>query len=159
MTENLSDQAATENINGYGSAEQPEPTAALRALDRLVGSWRVTGGVEGTVRYEWMDGGFFLLQHVELTQYGQQITGLEVIGHLHPFGEPAGADVVSRFYDALGNTFDYTYELDGDTLWIWAGPKGSPAYYRGTFSADGRTVSGDWTYPGGGGYTSSMTRI
>ncbi|WP_350277526.1 hypothetical protein [Kribbella sp. HUAS MG21] len=149
----------TENTNGYGPGEQPEPTAALRALDRLVGSWKVTGGAEGTVRYEWMDGGFFLLQHVELTQYGQQIKGLEVIGHLHPFGEPVGADVVSRFYDALGNTFDYAYELDGDTLWIWAGAKGSPAYYRGTFAADGRSVTGEWTYPGGGGYESTMTRI
>jgi hypothetical protein len=37
----------------------------------------VTGEAEGTVRYEWMPGRFFLLQHVELTQYGQPTTGLE----------------------------------------------------------------------------------
>jgi len=37
--------------------------------------------------------------------------------------------------------------------------KGSPAYYRGTFSADGNTATGEWVYPGGGGYKSSMTRI
>ncbi|GAB2662197.1 hypothetical protein [Kribbella swartbergensis] len=139
--------------------EQPEPSPAVRALDRLVGTWEVTGGAEGTVRYEWMEGGYFLLQHVELSQFGHQIKGLEVIGNLHPFGEPVGEDVVSRFYDTTGNTFDYVYELDGDTLTIWAGAKGSPAYYRGTFSADGRTVTGEWTYPGGGGYASSMTRV
>lgn len=136
-----------------------QPSADLRALDRLVGSWKVAGGAEGTVRYEWMPGRFFLIQHVELTQFGQPVTGMEVIGNLRPFGEPAGADVVSRFYDSTGNTLDYVYELTGDTLTIWAGAKGSPAYYRGTFNADDTAVTGEWTYPGGGGYTSSMTRV
>lgn len=136
-----------------------QPSADLQALDRLVGTWKVTGGAEGTVRYEWMPGRFFLLQHVELTQFGQPVTGLEVIGNLRPFGEPAGADVVSRFYDSTGNTLDYVYELTGGTLTIWGGAKGSPAYYRGTFSPDGTTVTGEWVYPGGGGYASSMTRI
>lgn len=31
----------------------PEPDAELRKLDRLVGSWRISGGAEGQVRYEW----------------------------------------------------------------------------------------------------------
>jgi len=135
------------------------PSVDVRALDRLVGTWAVTGGAEGTVRYEWMPGGFFLLQHVELTQFGQAITGLEVIGNLRPFGEPAATDVVSRFYDSTGNTLDYVYELTGDKLTIWGGAKGGPAYYEGTFSADGTTVTGAWVYPGGGGYASAMTRI
>lgn len=136
-----------------------EPSTELKALDRLVGTWKVTGGAEGTVRYEWMAGGFFLLQHVELSQFGQPVTGLEVIGNLRPFGEPPGADVVSRFYDATGNTFDYVYQLTGDTLTIWAGAKDSPAYFEGTFNADGTVLTGEWTYPGGGGYASTMTRV
>ncbi|NYH43285.1 hypothetical protein HNR22_003012 [Micromonospora jinlongensis] len=140
-------------------SEYTQPSAELTALDRLVGTWSVTGGAEGTVRYEWMVGRFFLLQHVELSQFGQPVTGLEVIGNLHPFGEPVGTDVVSRFYDTTGNTFDYVYELAGDKLTIWAGAKGSPAYYEGTFSADDTTVTGEWTYPGGGGYASTMSRI
>ena len=140
-------------------SENTQPSTELKALDRLVGTWSVTGGAEGTVRYEWMPGRFFLLQHVELTQFGQPISGLEVIGNLHPFGEPVGVDVVSRFYDAAGNTFDYVYEIVGDKLTIWASAKGSPAYYEGTFSADDTTVTGEWTYPGGGGYASTMTRI
>lgn len=135
------------------------PSAGLKALDRLVGTWAVTGGAEGTVRYEWMPGGFFLIQHVELTQFGEPVSGMELIGNLRPFGEPAGTDVVSRYYDSNGNTFDYVYELTGDKLTIWAGAKGSPAYYEGTFSSDGTTATGDWVYPGGGGYTSTMTRI
>jgi hypothetical protein len=51
------------------------------------------------------------------------------------------------------------YELEGDTLTIWAGEQGSPAYYRGTFSADGNSCAGAWVYPRGGGYESTMTRV
>lgn len=139
--------------------ETQQPSPELKALDRLVGTWQVTGGAEGTVRYEWMPGRFFLVQHVELTQFGEPVTGMEIIGNLRPFGEPAGADVVSRYYDSAGNTFDYVYELEGDTLTIWAGAKGGPAYYKGTFSADDTTLTGEWVYPGGGGYASTSTRI
>lgn len=139
--------------------ETQQPSPELKALDRLVGTWQVTGGAEGTVRYEWMPGRFFLIQHVELTQFGEPVTGMEIIGNLRPFGEPTGADVVSRYYDSAGNTFDYVYELEGDTLTIWAGAKGGPAYYKGTFSADNTTLAGEWVYPGGGGYASTSTRI
>ncbi len=49
--------------------------------------------------------------------------------------------------------------MDGDTLIIWGGEKGSPAYFRGTFNTDGTHNDGAWVYPGGGGYNSTMTRI
>lgn len=138
---------------------KPELSEQVKRLDRLVGTWRVTGGAEGTVTYEWMDGGFFLLQRARLEQYGQQIVGLEVIGHERPFGGEPSDDITSRFYDNQGNTLDYVYELVGDTLTIWGGEKGSPAYYRGTFSTDGTSMAGAWVYPGGGGYESTMTRV
>ena len=48
---------------------------------------------------------------------------------------------------------------DGDILRIWAGEKGSPACYAGTFDEADHSVSGSWVYPGGGGYESTMTRI
>lgn len=133
----------------------PTPSADLQRLDRLVGTWEVSGGTQGTVIYEWMDGGFFLMQHVELGQN----KGLEIIGHLQPFGEAASEHIHSRYYGNMGDTLDYVYELEGDTLTIWGGEKGSPAYYTGTFSADGNTLIGAWVYPGGGGYDSNATRI
>ncbi len=97
---------------------------------------------------------FFLLQHVTLNG----AKGLEIIGHLQPFGAAPSADIHSRYYDQSGYTFDYVYELDGDTLTIWDGTKGSPAYYEGTFSADGNTLTGAWVYPDGG-YESISTRV
>jgi hypothetical protein len=137
----------------------PEPNPDLRALDRLVGTWNVAGGATGQVTYEWMEGRFFLVQHVDLEQYGQRLKGIEIIGHEKPFGAEPGPDLKSRYYDSMGNTLDYVYELEGDTLTIWGGEKGSPAYFRGTFSADGNSCAGAWVYPGGGGYESTMTRV
>lgn len=129
----------------------------LEALDRLVGTWRVTGGSEGTVTYRWLDGGFFLIQDIDLVQDGHAVKGVEMIGRERPFGGEPGEDVKSRYYGSQGETFDYVYEMAGDTLTIWGGEKGSPAYYRGTF--DGDSVTGAWVYPGGGGYESTMTRV
>jgi hypothetical protein len=139
--------------------QPPTPNPDLKGLERLVGTWSVSGGARGRVTYQWMEGGFFLLQRVELEQYGQRIKGIEVIGHKRQFGAEPSADITSRFYDSMGNTLDYVYELEGDTLTIWGGEKGSPAYYKGTFSQDGNTITGAWVYPGGGGYESTSTRV
>jgi len=136
-----------------------EPSAAIRKLDRLVGTWNISGGAQGQVRYEWLEGGFFLVQYVDLEQYGQKIKGIEIIGHLKPFGEEPSEDIKSRFYGNMGDTLDYVYELKGDNLTIWGGERGSPAYYKGKFSDDGNTLSGAWIYPGGGGYESTAVRI
>jgi hypothetical protein len=145
--------------NNTNVQQSPKPNPDLKNLDRLIGAWKISGGAKGTATYEWMQGNFFLVQHVDLEQYGQKVKGMEIIGHLQPFGEAPSEDIKSRFFDSMGNTLDYVYEVDGDTLMIWGGEKGSPAYYKGTFSEDGNVCSGDWVYPGGGGYTSTMTRV
>lgn len=139
--------------------EAPKPVPQMKTLEPLVGTWRVSGGAEGTITYEWLEGGCFLLQHFDLVHEGHRVKGIEVIGHLRPFGEEPSPEITSRAYDNVGNTLDYVYEIEGDTLTIWAGAKGSPAYFTGTFSDDGRTNVGAWVYPGGGGYQSSMTRV
>ena len=136
----------------------PMPQPDMAALDRLVGSWEVTGGVRGTTAYEWMEGRFFLVQHVDLEHDGRRIKGMEIIGHLQPFGEAPSEDICSRYYGSVGDTLDYVYELEADTLTIWGGEKGSPAYYRGTFNEGGSVCAGARVYPGGG-YRSTMTRM
>lgn len=135
------------------------PDPALKNLEKLVGTWTVSGpDIGGTTRFEWLEGGFFLVQHFNFVHYGKRVKGLEVIGLERPFGRGPSQDIRSRIYDNEGNTFDYVYESTDDTLTIWGGEKGSPAYYRGTWSDDGNTCAGAWVYPGGG-YESTMTRI
>jgi len=140
--------------------QRAEPAPDLKGLGRLVGTWEMSGDMRGTVTYEWMEGSFFLIQGVDLRQEdGQRIMGLEIIGHERPFGAEPSEEIKSRFYSNTGDTIDYVYELEGDTLTIWAGERGSPAFYRGTFSDNGGTLTGAWHYPGGGGYEATSTRV
>ena len=129
-------------------------SASLHALDRLVGTWSVSGpdDLSGTVRYEWMDGEAFLVQHVDLHSAGEHTRGVEYIGLDEPSGE-----LRSHFFGAGGEILEYTYRLDGDVLTIWFGGTDSPARFEGRFSADDTTNTGAWQWPGGG-YASTMTR-
>ena len=149
---------AEKHRNDQQQAAEGDPV--VKSLDRLVGTWTVSGEAKGDVTYEWLEGHFFLVQHVDLEQTGERSRGIEIIGRERPFGatEPS-EDIKSRYYDNHGNTFDYVYELEGDTLTIWGGERGSPAFYKGTFSDQGRTLTGSWVYPGGGGYSSTATRL
>ncbi len=134
------------------------PSAPLKQLQRLVGTWNVSGDARGTIKYQWLEGGFFLMQHVNLELFGHEVKCLEIIGHWRPFGETPSEEIQSRIYDNNGNTFDYVYELEADSLTIWGGERGSPAYYKGVFDETGNTLTGGWVYPGGGGYQAIATR-
>ena len=138
---------------------QPQPNPDMKSLDRLVGTWNVAGEAQGQIRFEWMEGGFFLVQHVDFVQGGRPIKGMEIIGHEQGVGQEPSPDIQSRFYSFFdGLTLDYTYELVGDTLRIWFGHKGSDNYFQGTFSEDGNAFGGAWQWPGGG-YSITGTRV
>jgi hypothetical protein len=130
---------------------------ALRSLDRLVGTWNVTdptakGEINGRVRFEWMEGGCFLIQHVDLDHTGHKVQGMEIIGY-----DEASGSLKSHYFGNEPGILEYTWEVTPETLTIWFGDKGSPGAYRGKFSEDGNTNTGAWEWPGGG-YESSMTR-
>ena len=161
---------ATENnstLSGpevQASYQAPMPKPDLQGLNRLVGTWQISdpsgkGSITGQVTYEWLEGKFFLMQRFDLIHEGHRNKGVELIGHEQLFGEEPSKEIKTRVYSFLdGMTLDYVYELMDDTLIIWAGEKGSPAYFKGQFSADGNTLTGAWIYPGGG-YESRMSRI
>ncbi|HJQ14741.1 MAG TPA: hypothetical protein VJ830_08345 [Anaerolineales bacterium] len=140
--------------------EQLKPNPDLKPLERLIGTWKQSGELDGKITYEWAPGGFFLLQHVDFMHGENKIKGVEIIGHESVFGTEPSSEIKSRFYSFFdGMTLDYVYEIEGDTLTIWGGEKGSPAYYKGTFSEDGNTLTGSWVYPGGGGYDAVSTKV
>jgi hypothetical protein len=131
----------------------------MRAFDRLIGSWKLTGDATGLNSFEWMDGRHFLLQHVDMKYGGRRIQGLEVIGHLHRIDEKPSIEIRSRFYSSNdGLTLDYVHELAGDTYTIWFGEKGSDNRFKGKFTSDGNVYSGAWSWPGGG-YLVTCTRV
>lgn len=138
--------------------EPPEPSSALKALDRLVGTWEMSGDARGRNTYEWMEGGYFLVQRFDFDYAGRRIRGVEYIGHERGLGAEPSEDIKSRVYSTTGDTLDYVYELEGDTLTIWGGERGSSSFYRGTFGAAGDTLTGAWQWPGGG-YDANGTRI
>ena len=146
---------STVEATGAGTCTATDPRATtLRTLDRLVGTWTVSGpdDLTGEVRYGWMDGGGFLVQHVDLHQAGEHDRGVEYIGYDEVSGE-----LRSHFFGAGGEILEYTYRIDGDLLTIWFGGTDSPARFQGRFSPDGTTNDGAWQWPGGG-YASTMTR-
>jgi hypothetical protein len=143
---------------------QPQaPNPALKNLDILVGTWNVSdpsgkGEVSGQVRFEWLEGGYFLVQYFDLDHSGHKIKGFEVIGYGRDWTGAVSQDCTSRMFDNEGNAFTYTWDVDDETLTIWGGERGSPAHFKGKFSDDHNTLTGAWEWPGGG-YASSMTRV
>jgi hypothetical protein len=154
----MAENTGQSDIDQHQRAQPNEPDADLKSLEPLVGRWKLSGDTTGEVRYEWLEGGFFLLQHVDMELFGHAVKGIEVIGRLRPFGEEPSKEIMSRAYSSTGDTLDYVYELKDNTLMIWGGERGSPAYFQGTFSDDGNNCAGSWVYPDGG-YISTMTRV
>ena len=119
------------------------PNPALKQFERLIGTWRISGpDVQGTVRYEWMEGGFFLIQHFDLIQGGGHYKGIEYTG----FDEDTQT-LRSRLMGTDGSRFMYTYSFEGDTMYYWFGEKGSKTHSVSTFSEDGNTFTGHWEMP------------
>ena len=136
--------------------DDPQRTAALASLDRLVGRWEVSGpdNLRGTTRFEWMQGRRgFLVQHVQLTQADGDAVGVEYIGW-----HPERQELTSHYFGADGGLLEYTWRVTAETLTIFFGTAESPARYLGTFTDDGNTNAGGWEWPGGG-YLSTMTRL
>ena len=142
-----------------GHERPPRPNPALRGLDKLVGTWDVSGPtICGRVTFEWMEGGFFLVQRIDLDHGGSRIEGTEYIGYDESNGVFKSYVFSSQGPSPFGGvTLEYVWEVD-DVLTIWGGFVGSPARYRGEFGDDGNTVAGAWEWPGGG-YEATMTRV
>ncbi len=131
-----------------------EPYPALRQLDRLVGTWKASGpSLNGIISFEWMEGGFFLIQSVDVHTPRRRIKGVEYIGF-----DQDTQTLRSHYMDSNGSNFTYTWSIEGDAIWIWFGDQGSNNYFQGHFSDDGSSYAGRWQWPGGG-YEVTLTRL
>ena len=157
---------AVEQQTNSGSQQQtPEPHSDLKSLDITVGTWRLkgrefgtNGEIEGELRLAWLDGGFYLVQHVNIDYAGRKVTGVEYVGY-----DDANKNLRSYFFSNEGPgpfggvAIEYVWEVGDDSVTIWGGDVGSPASFKAKFSDDRNTLSGRWEWPGGG-YEATLTR-
>ncbi len=76
--------------NDDAQAQQaPRPDPALKRLENFIGTWEMKGrtlnskedNVLGRATFEWLPGGFFLQQRIELNFMGLQLRSLELVGY------------------------------------------------------------------------------
>jgi hypothetical protein len=155
-----------DNTNNARAHELPQPNPALRSLDVMVGTWELKGresGPEGEIHgrptFAWMEGGFYLVQHVDIDYIGRRIVGTEYIGY-----DEENDNLRSYFFGNEGPgpfgqvALEYVWDVGDDTFTIWGGEVGSLASFKGRFSDDRNTITGRWEWPGGG-YEATMTRV
>jgi len=148
-----------ENQREEGRTEKPNaPTRnpGLKALDKLVGTWKVSGETAGTLTYDWMDGGFFLVARGDTEQNGQRTRHIEIIGYDREMGVAPADVMTSRLYTDRGDTLSYTHEVDDKGVTSWFGPKGSATLFKARW-IDDNTLTGAWEWPGGG-YKLTLSR-
>jgi Protein of unknown function (DUF1579) len=133
--------------NQETQARTPDP--ALQRLDRLVGTWTLTGhlvgsdeeNVSGEIAFHWLEGGFFLQQDAAIDFAGMfQVKARELIGY-----DPATGAFASYVYSNLSpEPLPYKWDLRGDTLTISVTYGPLDASFEGRFSEDGESFSGGW---------------
>src|SRR5919204_265192 len=88
----------------------------LKQLERLVGTWKMSGETQGEIRYEWFPGKHFLIARGRIDQLGKITEHIEIIGYDKPMGAEKPSDVLtSRLYTNSGDTLVYTHEIDDKT--------------------------------------------
>src|SRR5947199_9432472 len=73
------------------TTQAPTRNPGLKALEKLVGTWKVSGETKGQLVYEWLEGGFFFIARGDTEQGGKRTKHIEIRGYDHEAGaEPGG---------------------------------------------------------------------
>jgi hypothetical protein len=126
---------ADDNTKSGQTQDQPGPNPALASLDVMVGTWDLRGResgpdgeIHGQVTFEWMEGGFYLVQRVDIDHIGQRITGVEYVGSGGSTGTLKPYFFSNHGPGPFGGVaLEYVWEVGADTITIWGGFVGSPA--------------------------------
>jgi hypothetical protein len=142
-------EAAASTIREVTTAGPPVPDPALRRLDPLVGEWTMTGNLVGSTEenivgraaFRWLEGGFFLVQDVEIDFAGMyQVKSHELIGH-----DPATGAFASQVYSNMSPTpLPYRWDVRDGKLTISVSYGPLDATFEATISEDGNGFSGGW---------------
>ena len=123
--------------------QQPTAEETLRRLEPLVGTWTMHANADtwegqGTTTFEWHPGHAHLVQRATV-DHPDAPNNVSVIGC-----DGAKGTYVQLYSDDRGVARIYEMTFDGTTWTLER--KGEPfaQRYVGTFSADGRTITGQW---------------
>ena len=132
---------------------KPVPNPELKKLDKLVGTWHVSGETSGQVSFSWMEGGFFLVQYVDL----DGAKGLEFIGY-----DEDSHSIKSHYFDNDGKVLEYTYKVSDTEHVVIIDMPGVKGKFSGRFTNNGNTITGNWHWRQGGediGYKAILTKV
>lgn len=133
--------------------KKPRPNPELKKLDKLVGVWNVSGEISGQVSFSWMEGGFFLVQYVDL----EEAKGLEFIG----YDEDSGT-LRSHYFDNDGKVMEYTYQVSETDHLINIDMPGIKGAFKGKYSDNGNIITGNWHWKQDDedmGYKAILTKV
>ncbi len=133
--------------------KKPKPNPELKKLDKLVGVWNVSGETCGQVCFSWMEGGFFLIQYVDL----EGTKGLEFIGY-----DEVSGTLKSHYFDNDGKVLEYTYKVSETDHIVSINMPGITGRFNGKFNNDGTVITGSWQWKQDGmdlGYKAILTKI
>jgi hypothetical protein len=120
---------------------QLTPNPAPPRLERLVGEWEMESpqfpGGRGRTVFEWLENRAYLVQRSYAPEPAP--TSMWIIG-----GDEAAESYTALYHDSRGVARVYQMSLVEDVWTIWRDAPGFWQRFRGTFSGDGRTVSGRW---------------
>jgi hypothetical protein len=141
---------------------QPRPRGpVLSRLEPLVGEWELEASIDGqptvrgTTRFEWLEGGAFLVQHADAAPTPgapPEWTENSPFPLTTVFGLDDASGLFTMLYtDARGVCRVYPMSLDDGvwTIWGQAGP-GFFQRFTASFSDDGRRITGRWERSGDG---------
>jgi len=131
----------------------------LKRLDRLVGTWKTSDpsggkGIKGQSSFEWMEGGNFLMQHMD----SGEAKGIEIIGY-----DEKSKSLTSHYFDgSTGKHLEYTYLLENDTLTVSIDMPKAKGQFIGKFNDDNSEYVGRWDWTEESkkmGFEAKMTKI
>ena len=126
----------------------PKPDPSLKALDKFVGIWSMSGNLigadeeilKGEAKFEWLPGGFFLKQQVKMTFMGMPIESTELVGY-----DPETKSLKSFVYSNMSPMpLPYFWKVDGDDIEISVSYGPLDAMMTAKFGKDGKSYSGGW---------------
>jgi hypothetical protein len=118
----------------------------LSRLQALVGEWDVVASfpfdppvaVAGRTGFEWLDGGFFLVQRWKV-EHPDAPDGIAVIG------AGTGDTFTQQYFDSRGVHRVYQMSLTDDGAWkLWREAPGFAQRFTGRLSTSGETIEGAW---------------